>query len=246
MATPPPAHPAPRARGSGTGSPGRVEAAQILGVSPRSHPDLLLAATQRNVRGPRVLDLHIALSAVEAGAREILPARRRAKSNWAPMTAVTRPSTDCAHCPVEPGHPTARPRQRWRGPLRPVYTPGTRGERSRRPRGRAARADGPSPRGAERPAGQHTPGPARSGQGEGRGRHQRVSRSAVIPGRDTRQGGRHDRRDAHAWACPDPRPGSHHGRQRPDDYMVLTQMQLVKFDGERWVPFGEIYDARKK
>jgi branched-chain amino acid transport system substrate-binding protein len=32
----------------------------------------------------------------------------------------------------------------------------------------------------------------------------------------------------------------------PADYLVLTQMQLVKFDGERWVPFGEIYDARKK
>jgi branched-chain amino acid transport system substrate-binding protein len=32
----------------------------------------------------------------------------------------------------------------------------------------------------------------------------------------------------------------------PNDYLVLTQMQLVKFDGERWVPFGEIYDARRK
>jgi branched-chain amino acid transport system substrate-binding protein len=32
----------------------------------------------------------------------------------------------------------------------------------------------------------------------------------------------------------------------PSDYLVLTQMQLVKFDGERWAPFGEIYDARKK
>jgi branched-chain amino acid transport system substrate-binding protein len=32
----------------------------------------------------------------------------------------------------------------------------------------------------------------------------------------------------------------------PNDYLVITQMQLVKFDGERWAPFGEIYDARKK
>ena len=32
----------------------------------------------------------------------------------------------------------------------------------------------------------------------------------------------------------------------PADYLVLTLLQLVKFDGERWVPFGEIYDARKK
>jgi hypothetical protein len=32
----------------------------------------------------------------------------------------------------------------------------------------------------------------------------------------------------------------------PEDYLVLTQMQLVNFDGERWVPFGEIYDARRK
>jgi branched-chain amino acid transport system substrate-binding protein len=32
----------------------------------------------------------------------------------------------------------------------------------------------------------------------------------------------------------------------PEDYLVLTQMQLVKFDGERWAPFGEIYDARRR
>jgi predicted nucleic acid-binding protein len=32
---------------------------------------MLQTATQRNVRGARVFDLHIALTAVEAGAREI-------------------------------------------------------------------------------------------------------------------------------------------------------------------------------
>ena len=34
--------------------------------------------------------------------------------------------------------------------------------------------------------------------------------------------------------------------KQPERLLVLTQMQLVEFDGERWVPFGEIYDARRK
>jgi branched-chain amino acid transport system substrate-binding protein len=32
----------------------------------------------------------------------------------------------------------------------------------------------------------------------------------------------------------------------PTDYHPIQQLQLVRFDGERWVPFGEIYDARGK
>jgi branched-chain amino acid transport system substrate-binding protein len=32
----------------------------------------------------------------------------------------------------------------------------------------------------------------------------------------------------------------------PTDYFPIEQMQLAKFDGERWVVFGEIYDASKK
>jgi ABC-type branched-subunit amino acid transport system substrate-binding protein len=32
----------------------------------------------------------------------------------------------------------------------------------------------------------------------------------------------------------------------PKDYYPIEQMQLAKFDGERWALFGEIYDASKK
>ena len=32
----------------------------------------------------------------------------------------------------------------------------------------------------------------------------------------------------------------------PTDYHPIQQMQLVRFDGERWAPFGEIYDVRKR
>lgn len=32
----------------------------------------------------------------------------------------------------------------------------------------------------------------------------------------------------------------------PNDYAPIKQEQLAKFDGERWVLFGEIYDAGKK
>ncbi len=32
----------------------------------------------------------------------------------------------------------------------------------------------------------------------------------------------------------------------PDDFYPIQQEQLAKFDGERWVLFGEIFDARKK
>jgi branched-chain amino acid transport system substrate-binding protein len=32
----------------------------------------------------------------------------------------------------------------------------------------------------------------------------------------------------------------------PTDYFPIDQMQVVKFDGERWVPFGEVYDVSKK
>jgi len=32
----------------------------------------------------------------------------------------------------------------------------------------------------------------------------------------------------------------------PTDYYPLEQEQLAKFDGERWVLFGEIFDAGKK
>jgi branched-chain amino acid transport system substrate-binding protein len=32
----------------------------------------------------------------------------------------------------------------------------------------------------------------------------------------------------------------------PTDYYPIEQMQLAKFDGERWVLFGELYDASKK
>jgi branched-chain amino acid transport system substrate-binding protein len=30
------------------------------------------------------------------------------------------------------------------------------------------------------------------------------------------------------------------------DFYPIEQEQLAKFDGERWVNFGEIYDASKK
>jgi branched-chain amino acid transport system substrate-binding protein len=32
----------------------------------------------------------------------------------------------------------------------------------------------------------------------------------------------------------------------PTDYHPIQQMMLVKFDGERWAPFGELVDVRKK
>jgi branched-chain amino acid transport system substrate-binding protein len=32
----------------------------------------------------------------------------------------------------------------------------------------------------------------------------------------------------------------------PTDYYPIEQMQLAKFDGERWALFGEVFDARKK
>ena len=32
----------------------------------------------------------------------------------------------------------------------------------------------------------------------------------------------------------------------PTDHAPIEQEQLAKFDGERWVTFGEIYDAGKK
>ena len=32
----------------------------------------------------------------------------------------------------------------------------------------------------------------------------------------------------------------------PTDFYPIQQEQLAKFDGERWVLFGEIYDASKK
>ena len=32
----------------------------------------------------------------------------------------------------------------------------------------------------------------------------------------------------------------------PTDFYPIEQEQLAKFDGERWVNFGEIYDAAKK
>jgi len=32
----------------------------------------------------------------------------------------------------------------------------------------------------------------------------------------------------------------------PTDHAPIEQEQLAKFDGERWVPFGELYDASKK
>jgi hypothetical protein len=32
----------------------------------------------------------------------------------------------------------------------------------------------------------------------------------------------------------------------PTDFYPIEQEQLSKFDGERWVNFGEIYDASKK
>jgi branched-chain amino acid transport system substrate-binding protein len=32
----------------------------------------------------------------------------------------------------------------------------------------------------------------------------------------------------------------------PTDHAPIEQEQLAKFDGERWVLFGELYDASKK
>jgi len=32
----------------------------------------------------------------------------------------------------------------------------------------------------------------------------------------------------------------------PTDFYPIEQEQLAKFDGERWVLFGEVYDAGKK
>jgi branched-chain amino acid transport system substrate-binding protein len=32
----------------------------------------------------------------------------------------------------------------------------------------------------------------------------------------------------------------------PTDHAPIEQEQLAQFDGERWVTFGEIYDASKK
>ena len=32
----------------------------------------------------------------------------------------------------------------------------------------------------------------------------------------------------------------------PTDHAPIEQEQLAKFDGERWVTFGELYDAAKK
>jgi hypothetical protein len=32
----------------------------------------------------------------------------------------------------------------------------------------------------------------------------------------------------------------------PTDFAPIEQMQLAKFDGERWVLFGDIFDAGKK
>ena len=32
----------------------------------------------------------------------------------------------------------------------------------------------------------------------------------------------------------------------PKDFYPIEQEQLAKFDGERWVLFGEVYDASKK
>jgi branched-chain amino acid transport system substrate-binding protein len=32
----------------------------------------------------------------------------------------------------------------------------------------------------------------------------------------------------------------------PTDYYPIEQEQLAKFDGERWMNFGELYDAGKK
>jgi branched-chain amino acid transport system substrate-binding protein len=32
----------------------------------------------------------------------------------------------------------------------------------------------------------------------------------------------------------------------PTDFYPIEQEQLARFDGERWVLFGEIYDAGKK
>jgi branched-chain amino acid transport system substrate-binding protein len=32
----------------------------------------------------------------------------------------------------------------------------------------------------------------------------------------------------------------------PTDFAPIKQEQLAKFDGERWVLFGEIYEASKK
>jgi branched-chain amino acid transport system substrate-binding protein len=32
----------------------------------------------------------------------------------------------------------------------------------------------------------------------------------------------------------------------PTDFAPIEQEQLAKFDGERWVLFGEIFDASKK
>ena len=32
----------------------------------------------------------------------------------------------------------------------------------------------------------------------------------------------------------------------PTDFYPIEQEQLAKFDGERWVLFGELYDATKK
>jgi branched-chain amino acid transport system substrate-binding protein len=32
----------------------------------------------------------------------------------------------------------------------------------------------------------------------------------------------------------------------PTDFAPIEQAQLAKFDGERWVTFGELFDAGKK
>jgi len=32
----------------------------------------------------------------------------------------------------------------------------------------------------------------------------------------------------------------------PTDFAPIEQEQLAKFDGERWMLFGELYDASKK
>ena len=32
----------------------------------------------------------------------------------------------------------------------------------------------------------------------------------------------------------------------PTDFYPIEQMQLAKFDGERWVLFGEVFDSSKK
>jgi branched-chain amino acid transport system substrate-binding protein len=32
----------------------------------------------------------------------------------------------------------------------------------------------------------------------------------------------------------------------PTDFYPIEQEQLIRFDGEKWVRFGEVYDASKK